>query len=232
MVYRCYDGANNNQSDNLISYPDTLEFIKLAQIRNIDTLMVRTGAGLLTDTADPAGTVTKLYMGLEGHTHEQSLEAIQDHNIERTPSTGKITQHRHLINGSPLTPAYHESDFIHYGWQVVTVAPLYFVVKQTPFLHSNTNIYSTFVQALPAPTKQLEFGEITKLFRYEVEDDITYISTQLHNNNHLQHLNSSDTLAEIYRAIWQECNRINYLYCTTLNGQETMDFTKRLYRKQ
>ena len=162
----------------------------------------------------------RLYMGLEGHTEAESKEAMSHANI--TVSTHTL-QHTHCLKSThPDEPIpMHDADFRHYQWQVHTVAPLYFEVRITSLY---THIQ--FIQPLPRPTKMLKNATLQHPFKYAIGQDITYL---IHPYNDVKTSIPNPELIDTYQAIFDECLRIYYLYCTSITRVDAMEKTYSRY---
>jgi len=203
----------------LLSSKELQDHVNYALNGRIERLTVRTGCGMLYDMSR-ISQGDRLYMGLEGHTEAESKEAMDSANIDDSNIT---IQHRHDLKGTfpDDNPPFHDADFMHYQWQIHTVAPLYFEVRITP-LYTHID----FIQPLPGPTKMILNAHQTPPFKCATGPDIVYIIYPYDSAGSLPPIPS---LIGTYQRIFYECLKMYYLYCNSMTRIDAMEKTYSRY---
>lgn len=182
-------------------------------------MAVRTGHGLLSDvTTELVYTTPMVYMGLEGHTKEQSHKAMKhlryDHKTKE--QTHAHSSKYDSNSGRPNPTQYHDSEFKHYEWQITILAPLLLeVFKSVNYTHAR------FYQRLPKLINDFSVSaSLISPCYCQVLDDQIGIYYPLDISGGSLQVSSLETMEDIYAKIWKICDSIYYLNCESLEKRD------------
>lgn len=207
----------------MLSKQEIDDRIECVSDHNIEKMIMRTGCGLLSDQSKIYNILDKPYMGLEGHTESQSIEAVKDINMQE--SLAGETYHKHempwtVMPGAerPESHDMHNSGFRHYSWQITTIAPLYIEITRPRFEETEV----VFVQPLPMITNDIPAGELPFPFSCHTSNGTTFLHYPY--NAYGTMILPLDSFEEVYRQILRQSTKLYYLHCMTLSRMAVHEF--------